>query len=386
MDSNYVNAKKRSLPSDFLCAERLVSYVHDEDLIKETQKIPKIGHRNAVVAELIKTYGLLHYMKVIPSVPATEDELCAFHSSSYISYLKTINEQYGPEDEVDLEYGLGYDCPLVEDIFSFVCHIAGGTLTAARTLTKKQADVAINWCGGWHHAQRDEAEGYCYVNDIVLGVQELKTVFDFILYIDFDIHHGNGVENAFAFSYRVLTLSFHNNEPGFYPGTGNIDNIGLGSGKYFSVNVPLAEGITDKQYCELFDKIAATVNSRYRPDAIVVQCGSDCLAGDPVGNFNLTPSALSHCIETILGWHKPTLFLGGGGYNISNTARCWTLLTSTICNQKISSDIPDNKYFTEFGPDYDLEIMPSNRRNHNLPSDIETLTTTVLRNLQNIVL
>lgn len=76
--------------------------------------------QNAVVAELIKGYGLLNYMKVIPSVAATEDELCAFHSSSYISYLKTINEQYGPEDEVDLEYGLGMLTSMFKNIDGIV--------------------------------------------------------------------------------------------------------------------------------------------------------------------------------------------------------------------------------------------------------------------------
>ncbi|KAI4463763.1 histone deacetylase [Holotrichia oblita] len=129
---------------------------------------------------------------VVKSIKATENDLKKFHSSSYIDILKKTNVTDDIEAlEKELaQHGLNYDCPVLERNFDFVCRIAGGTLTAAMLLCRKISRIAINWSGGWHHAQRDEAEGFCYVNDIVLGIQKLQKVFDKILYVDLDVHHG----------------------------------------------------------------------------------------------------------------------------------------------------------------------------------------------------
>lgn len=100
---------------------------------------------------------------------------------------------------------------------------------------------------------RSEASGFCYVNDIVLGIHVLQQKFKHILYVDLDAHHGDGVENAFAFSDKVMTLSFHHYQSGYFPGTGKLSDIGKGRGKYFSLNIPLKSGVTDHQFKFLFD-------------------------------------------------------------------------------------------------------------------------------------
>lgn len=100
---------------------------------------------------------------------------------------------------------------------------------------------------------RGEASGFCYVNDIVLGIHELQKKFKRILYVDLDAHHGDGVENAFAFSNKVMTLSFHHYEAGYFPGTGKVMDVGQGRGKYYSLNVPLKAGIVDTQFIFVFD-------------------------------------------------------------------------------------------------------------------------------------
>ncbi|XP_075218158.1 histone deacetylase 8-like isoform X2 [Lycorma delicatula] len=366
-----------------------VVYVIDMKLLFETTKIPHIKNRNFVVDHLIESYKLKQFMEICEATPATEDDLRWFHASNYIEHLKIErniddDDDDNYTDENDSEFGLGYDCPLLKDTFGFVCSIAGGTLTAADKLINRTADIAINWAGGWHHAQRDGAEGFCYINDIVLGIQHLLKVFNYVLYIDLDVHHGNGVENAFAFTRKVLTLSFHEFEPGFYPCSGSVNDIGLGKGKYFTVNVPLREGISDSLYCAVFNRVACAVESIYKPDAVIVQCGSDGLAHDPIGEFNLTHEGYGQCVRTILKWKKPTLFLGGG-YNIANTARCWTYLTSIILDEEISSDIPDDfNYFRLFGPDYELRVTPSNRKDMNTSEYIDNIVTTIMCNVKNI--
>ena len=107
-------------------------------------------------------------------------------------------------------------------------------------------DIAINWAGGLHHAKKCEASGFCYVNDIVVGILELLKYHNRVLYIDIDVHHGDGVEEAFYTTNRVMTVSFHRYGEGFFPGTGDLMDIGCGEGKYYSLNVPLKMFVTDE--------------------------------------------------------------------------------------------------------------------------------------------
>lgn len=110
------------------------------------------------------------------------------------------------------------DCPVFAGLSDHVLWISGGTLTAARQLLNNECDIVMHWEGGRHHAHSDEASGFCYVNDIVVGILELQIKFNKILYVDIDVHHGDGVQNAFYSTSRVFTLSFHRHEIGFFPG------------------------------------------------------------------------------------------------------------------------------------------------------------------------
>jgi len=96
----------------------------------------------------------------------------------------------------------------------------GGSLGAAHKLNQKSVDMAVNWAGGLHHAKKSEASGFCYVNDIVLAILELLKYHQRVLYVDIDIHHGDGVEEAFYTTDRVMTVSFHKFGEGYFPGTG----------------------------------------------------------------------------------------------------------------------------------------------------------------------
>jgi histone deacetylase 1/2 len=116
------------------------------------------------------------------------------------------------------------------------------------------ADIAINWAGGLHHAKKREASGFCYVNDIVLGILELLRVYPRVLYIDIDCHHGDGVEEAFYSSERVMTCSFHKFGD-YFPGTGTQKDRGSGKGKGYAVNIPLRDGLTDTTFQQVFEPV-----------------------------------------------------------------------------------------------------------------------------------
>lgn len=143
-----------------------------------------------------------------------------------------------------------------------------------------------------------------------------------VLYVDIDVHHGDGVEEAFFTTDRVMTVSFHKFGD-FFPGTGHIKDIGFGQGKYYALNVPLNDGMDDESFRGMFRPIIRKVMEVYQPEAIVLQCGADSLSGDRLGCFNLSVRGHSDCLRFLRSFNVPLMVLGGGGYTIRNVARCW---------------------------------------------------------------
>jgi len=358
-----------------------IGYVFSKKLDTEMNKIEKIEDRSLMLNSLLFYTGVLKRLKLYDVNLVSMEDLRVFHSLEYLEFLAD------PTDELQEDFGCVYDCPVFEGMSDFVRSVASASITAAELLLRNKVDVAINWSGGWHHAKRDSAAGFCYVNDIVLAIHKLQSCFKRILYIDIDVHHGDAVEDAFSSTSRVVTLSLHKQEPGFFPGTGFAQDIGYGKGKYHSINVPLKSGIDDKSYCTIFDQVFELVNKKIQPDVIVLQCGVDGLAGDPHGGFNLTPAGYSHCVQTVVKADKPVLLLGGGGYNIPNSVRCWTRITSDLVGLELSDQIPDtDPYFLEYGPDFTLAVTPTNVKNSNTKKNIEDLLDFVKDNLNKIVL
>ncbi|KAI0217672.1 Histone deacetylase 8 [Lamellibrachia satsuma] len=363
-----------------------VVYVYSDELITVCDQLPKVQRRATMVHSLISAYDLPSCMRFVSPRPAREDEVTLFHSSDYVDCLKRLSaieddEKYDDEAE---EFGLSYDCPAYPGVFEHACMLAGATMKAASCLMSDVCDVAINWCGGWHHAKRHEASGFCYFNDIVLGILKLRQKYERVLYIDLDLHHGDGVEDAFCATNKVMTVSFHKYSPGFFPGTGKLNETGMRSGKHYSVNVPLKDGMTDEQFVSVFTRVMDKVKLRYTPGTVVCQCGADGLAGDPMESFNLTPSACSRCVQHLLAWNIPLLLVGGGGYNFANTARCWTILTSLVTGRQLASEIPEHDAFTEYGPDFELDLQAGNMINRNTKEYIEVVLQQVEENLSHI--
>ena len=250
-------------------------------------------------------------------------------------------------------------------------------------LNHGMVDIAINWSGGLHHAKKSEASGFCYINDIVLAILELLKYHPRVLYIDIDIHHGDGVEEAFYTTDRVMTVSFHKFGD-FFPGTGDFKDEGAERGKHYSVNVPLNDGIDDRSYVALFKAVISKVMEVYRPTVVVLQCGADSLTGDRLGCFNLTVKGHGECVKFIKSFGLPLLVLGGGGYNIRNVSRCWTWETAVLLDLSISNNIPNNDFIQYYGPDYHLHLQPSDIANLNSKEELERTKQRVLQMLSRL--
>lgn len=287
-----------------------------------------------------------------------------FHTDEYVDFLNKVTpdnmEAYQKEQG---RFNVGDDCPVFDGLFEFCGISAGGSMEGAARLNRGKCDVAVNWAGGLHHAKKSEASGFCYINgeshtvkillylsdihafpDIVLGILELLRYNQRVLYIDIDVHHGDGVEEAFYTTDRVMTVSFHKYGE-YFPGTGELRDIGVGQGKNYAVNFPLRDGIDDKSYKAIFEPVIKAVMEYYQPNAIVLQCGGDSLSGDRLGCFNLSMEGHANCVNFVKSFNLPLLVLGGGGYTMRNVARTWAYETGLLVGSTLGPALPYNDYY-----------------------------------------
>uniref|UniRef100_A0A8C5EQH6 Histone deacetylase n=1 Tax=Gouania willdenowi TaxID=441366 RepID=A0A8C5EQH6_GOUWI len=331
-------------------------------------------HRIRMTHNLLLNYGLYRKMEIYRPHKASGEEMTKYHSDDYIKFLRSIRPDNMSEYSKQMQrFNVGEDCPVFDGLFEFCQLSTGGSVAGAVKLNKQQTDIAVNWAGGLHHAKKSEASGFCYVNDIVLAILELLKYHQRVLYIDIDIHHGDGVEEAFYTTDRVMTVSFHKYGE-YFPGTGDL-RVGHWSwkGKVLRCELP-----TERRWFS----IMAKVMEMYQPSAVVLQCGADSLSGDRLGCFNLTIKGHAKCVEYIKSFNLPLLMLGGGGYTIRNVARCWTYETAVALDSSIPNELPYNDYFEYFGPDFKLHISPSNMTNQNTTEYLEKIKQRLFENLR----
>ncbi|KAJ1677640.1 histone deacetylase (class I) Clr6, partial [Spiromyces aspiralis] len=307
-----------------------------------------------------------------------------FHSDDYIEYLERVTPEFAEKMPMHTaRYLPGDDCPPFDGLFEFCSISAGGSIEGAKRLNHGDSDIVINWSGGLHHAKKGEASGFCYVNDIILAILELLRYHQRVLYLDIDVHHGDGVEEAFYTTDRVMSVSFHKYGD-FFPGTGHIRDVGIGKGKYYAVNVPLRDGIDDESYKSIFQPVMRKVMESYRPGAVVMQCGTDSLSGDRLGCFNLSMKGHAACVEFMKSFDVPLFCVGGGGYTIRNVARTWAYETSVLLNEKVSPVLPYNDYYEFYGPEYRLDVPSSNMENANSREYLDSLISEIYEHLRHV--
>ncbi|KAK4046412.1 histone deacetylase [Microbotryomycetes sp. JL201] len=379
---------------------------------------PMKPHRIRMTHSLVMNYGLYKKMEIFRAKPATRKEMAQFHTDDYVDFLSRVTPDLveqaieggagGRAGGIGRDMGkckspylnVGDDCPIFDGLFEYCSISAGGSMEGAARLSRDKCDIAINWAGGLHHAKKAEASGFCYINgmqretvsararrltifskDIVLGILELLRYHPRVLYVDIDVHHGDGVEEAFYTTDRVMTCSFHKYGE-FFPGTGDLKDIGVGKGKKYSVNFPLRDGITDEAYKNVFEPVIAGIMQWYRPSAVVLQCGGDSLSGDRLGPFNLSMRGHANCVQFIKSFGLPLLILGGGGYTIRNVARTWAFETGLAAGQELGAQIPMNEYYEYFAPTYTLDVPQSNMDDLNTREYLDKIKAELLEQLR----
>jgi histone deacetylase 1/2 len=354
-------------------AKRRVAYYYDAEIgnYHYGQSHPMKPHRVRMTHNLVVNYGLYKQVEVYRAKPASAQQMMRFHSDDYIDFLRIVTPDNVHDFVRQLQrFNVGEDCPVFDGLFEYCQIYTAGSIGGAARLNRKESDIVINWSGGLHHAKKSEASGFCYVNDCVLAILELLKKHQRVVYIDIDIHHGDGVEEAFYTTDRVMTVSFHKFGE-YFPGTGDVKDSGHGAGTNHSVNFPLRDGMNDEAYRTCFRPVMAKVMEHFQPEAVLLQCGADSLSGDRLGCFNMSVKGHADCVEYMKGFNVPMLVLGGGGYTLRNVSRCWTYETSVLLGTPVPNELPVNDYYPYYGPDFTLCIPPSNMENLNTTEYLE---------------
>ncbi|KAG8756868.1 hypothetical protein FRC14_002575 [Serendipita sp. 396] len=304
-----------------------------------------------------------------PSV-ASREALQAFHDEDYLDYvLDPLPPNKRPNHDTGKEFGIEDDCPWFRGLNVYVPAVAGATLAAAETLISGRADIAIAWDGGRHHAQKSSASGFCYVADIPLAIMLLKKAKSpkrpRIMYLDLDLHWSDGVSKPLSNQHppsRILTLSVHHTAPGFFPADQLAHLTSEDTTDPYTLSIPLARGASASTFATIWPSIEG-IRGAFMPDFVVVQCGVDGLAGDPMATWNWSlaveeEGSLGWCIQKVLSWNHRTLLLGGGGYHSANAARAWTYLTLLAAGKQPETEmpIPEHGSWPRYAPSFTMEI------------------------------
>jgi histone deacetylase 1/2 len=384
MSAALTDSDKKSVNNDGV--KRRVAYFYDGEIgnYHYGQGHPMKPHRVRMTHNLVVNYGLYRKMDVFRPKLVSAAQLTRFHSDDYVNFLRLIT----PDNMADYvrqlqRFNVGEDCPVFDGLFEFCQIYTSGSIGGAARLNQGASDIVINWSGGLHHAKKSEASGFCYINDCVLAILELLKVHQRVLYIDIDIHHGDGVEEAFYTTNRVMTASFHKFGE-YFPGTGDVKDKGFDAGENYAINCPLHDGMDDESFKSVFQPIIGKIMEKFQPGAVVLQCGADSLSGDRLGCFNLSLRGHADCVSYVKGFNVPVLVLGGGGYTLRNVPRCWAYETALLLDSPVKDTLPYNDYFEYYGPDYRLHLPVSNMQNLNSPKYLEEIKLQVLQVLDGV--
>ncbi len=275
---------------------------------------PERPERLKVLLDLPKELDTKSF-QILPLRPALKEEVEPCHTSEYIDLVQSTSQKN--------RYALDGDTITCRDSFGIGLLAAGGFLRlidAIEAAEFRNGFALVRPPG--HHALRDRAMGFCLFNTVAIGAHHLKRHYGAkrVMIVDWDVHHGNGTQDAFYQDRSVLYVSTH--QYPFYPGTGALHEAGAGEGEGFTVNIPLPAGCGDAEYLRVFREIVAPIGEKLRPDWILVSAGFDPHQRDPLGAMDVTEQGfgamaaiLLHLAEKHCG--GKIAFLLEGGYDLA---------------------------------------------------------------------
>ncbi len=252
----------------------------DDYLLHRVDYHPERKERlEATISLLEKEKVLSKLLKIVPR-KATAEEITRVHSPEYLQII----EKSSARGETHLDA----DTYLNQYTYDVALLAAGGGLEALDRVMSQQGQVFVLARPPGHHAEYQAGMGFCIFNNIAIAAETAKTKYGLkrILIVDWDVHHGNGTQNAFYEDPNVLFFSIHQS-PG-YPGSGRLREIGREEGKGYTVNFPIYPGCSDADYQEVFSEILLPIARKFKPELVLISAGQDAHINDPLASMRLT--------------------------------------------------------------------------------------------------
>jgi acetoin utilization protein AcuC len=307
-----------------------------------TEEHPLRPTRVQYTYELLDAYGAFGSPDsvFVKPEPATDRDLLTYHSSDYIDVVKRLSR--GEKVFNSSRYNITpfSDNPPYEGMYDIGLLAAGASMQGGRMVTEGICDIAFNVIGGYHHAMVNYASGFCVFNDIVVAIKSLLSKGLRVAYVDIDAHHADGVQNAFHDTSRVLSISLHESGKYLFPGTGDWTDIGTEDGEGYTINVPLEPYTNDEIYLWVFNELVPPLVKKFKPDVLVTQLGCDTHYLDPLAHLQLTTGGYCKVLMGLKALCPKWLAIGGGGYDVSVVARCWTLAYGVMMGREWPDETP----------------------------------------------
>jgi acetoin utilization protein AcuC len=312
--------------------------------------------------ELLKSYGLIDGINLEefnpPTVQPNSDAGEALkkaielvHDREYVEFVKRLDESGGIDHLNEGRFfGIGAgDNPPFPGMYSAASAHVLSTIYSCDLVMSGKASRTFSPGGGFHHAQKRRASGFCIFNDCAVGAKYLAEKYGLkrVMYIDIDAHHGDGVQWLLYEEPRVLKVSIHQDPMTLFPGTGFTDEIGVGMGKGYCANLPVPSGTTDEPYLYGFKETVPLLVKAFKPEVIIAQLGVDTHFSDPLTTIKLTTRAyveIGKEFGRLLSGMEDVKFVGvsGGGYDVVTTPRCWLILLAGIAGFAVPNDLPES--------------------------------------------
>jgi len=279
--------------------------------------------------------------------PATDDELLLCHTARYLAIVKRFSElDQEPWSEAEAGIGPGDDPPF-PGMHEAGAAVAGGSLRAIEAILRGDVEHAFHPGGGLHHAMPGRASGFCIYDDPAIAIARARQAGKRVLYVDLDVHHGDGVEAIHADDPGVLTVSFHESGRYLFPGTGFVSEVGVGEAAASIVNVPLEPETGEEAWLAAVSTIVPELAAAFAPDVIVSQHGCDTHAWDPLAHLLVTTTAMGAAArlvdELAHRWAGGSwLATGGGGYGVYRVVpRAWAHVWLAGAHRDAPGRLPD---------------------------------------------
>ncbi len=298
--------------------------------------------------DLIREVGLLDRPDVVEVRPGEllDPAILRLHRPDFV---RAVQRAGTDATAVDWAFGLGsFDCPPFPGMHEASRLVCAASVEAARQVWSGDSVHAFNPAGGLHHAMPDKAAGFCIYNDPAVAIDWLlEQGAQRVVYLDVDVHHGDGVEVMFADDPRVLTISLHESGKYLFPGTGWAQDIGGAGAPGSAANVPLLPGTDGNLWLRAWDEVVEPLIRAFQPDVLVSQMGCDTHATDPLAHLALTVDDFAEiCRRTHVLAHEAAggrwVAMGGGGYQLVQVVpRAWTILFAEMCGAQLPTEIPE---------------------------------------------